>query len=219
MIWPLFDQIPEHGVYLRLPVPHCSVVFQVDACRDSRDHFIMLLYEWSPYSSSQRKLSSLTPPCGLWLWGHIPWHSVEAGTYLTTNGEDECPIHHLEICFLIAPKLSVALHGSHLANTQININNSVIDMYNGIIRNFCKHRSEVWKFRAFRDLKWNQNYFDIDQYYLTLTRRYSNLLNTLDIDLVPPYSTRHLNFGSTGIDNAYLSSILKQNSSHVRQKP
>ena len=45
-----------------------------------------------------------------------------------------------------APKLSVALHGSHLANTQININNSS-EMYHGIIRNFCKHivnvRSEV----------------------------------------------------------------------------
>ena len=59
----------------------------------------------------------------------------------------------------------------------------------------------MWKFRAFRDLKWNQNYFYIDQYYLTLTTSYCNLLNTLDIDLVPPYSTRHLNFGSTGIDN------------------
>ena len=33
----------------------------------------------------------------------------------------------------------MALHDSHLANTQIDINNSVIDMYNGIIRNFCKH--------------------------------------------------------------------------------
>ena len=49
------------------------------------------------------------------------------------------------------------------------------------------------------DLKLNQNYFDIDQDYLTLTRRYSKLLNTLDIDLVPSYSTRHMYFGSTGI--------------------
>ena len=33
----------------------------------------------------------------------------------------------------------MALRDNHLPNMQININNSVIELYNGIIRNFCKH--------------------------------------------------------------------------------
>ena len=57
------------------------------------------------------------------------------------------------------------------------------------------------KIRVFCDLKGNKNYFDIDQAYLTLNRRYSKLLHTQDIDLVPSYSTRHMHVGSTCITN------------------
>ena len=32
-----------------------------------------------------------------------------------------------------------SLRDSHLPNLQVNMNNSVIELYNGIIRNFCKH--------------------------------------------------------------------------------
>ena len=71
--------------------------------------------------------------------GGIILHYVEAGRDLTANGEAECPIHKLDICILKVSKMSVALHGSHLANMQMNINNSVIELNNGIIRHLCKH--------------------------------------------------------------------------------
>ena len=87
---------------------------------------------------------------------------------------------------------------------QININNSVIELYNGIIRTSCKH--------IMLDLKYENGVPSVikneikmslilTKTIMTLTKSYSNLPNTLDIDLAPSYSTRHMYFGSTGIKN------------------
>ena len=92
----------------------------------------------------------------------------------------------------------------------INNSYSAVEWYNsycgGITGYFANKNiySEIWKFRVFFDLKWNQNYFDIDQAYFTLTSGHSEWMNTLDIDLVRSYSTRHMRFGSTGITNGRL---------------
>ena len=67
----------------------------------------------------------------------------------------------------------------------------------------------MWKLCVFCDLKWNKNYFDIAQDYLTLNRSYSKLLKTLDIDLVRSYSARNMYFGSTGITiGPYVAEIM-----------
>ena len=61
--------------------------------------------------------------------------------------------------------------------------------------------------------KMKPNYFDIDQDYLTLTRSYSKLLNTLDIDLVTSYSTIHMYSGSISI--TYGRGLLKSGTFHL----